>query len=206
MNNIMETIKMARSLKRQFIVVLNDAIYGTDIGFCTLSVIKTMNDIPRPFGGFITDILPPDKVDKFANEHSVEFFSNYIELADGIYFDYISFEDNYRNVLGLANALNTYTSTHYPVYTNESLIDDKKFMGSLMARVSDGLTSQVFSDNRNTFFSQSFNSVHAINKSDKSSLKIYNYDCMSWLYNFTIKKKGYEIDEYIRYRKPNMYT
>ena len=206
MNTITDAIKMARSLKRQFVVVLNDAIYGTDVNFCTLSQIKTINDIPRPFGGYITGIILPEKVDKFASEHSVEFLSSYSEIMDGIYFDQIAFDDNFHRVLAMANTLNLYTSTHYPAYIDDALNTDKEFINSVMSKVSDGLSSYVFANDTAKYVSQSFNSVHAINKSDKVSVKIYNYDCMSWLYVFTIKKKGYEIEEFIRYRKPNIYS
>ena len=206
MNTILESLKMARSLKRQFIVVLNDVIYGTDVNFCTLSQIKTISDIPRPFGGYITNILPPEKVDKFASEHSVDFLSNYSEVVDGVYFDQISFDDNFHRVLDISNTLNSYISNHNPAYIDDALNANKNFIDGAMSKVSDGLTNYVFSDNDFKYVSQSFNSVHAINKSDKVSVKIYNYDCISWLYLFTIKKKGYEIEEFIRYRKPNIYS
>ena len=44
-----------------------------------------------------------------------------------------------------------------------------------------------------------FSSIHPINKSDKVSLKIYPYDEFTFLSEFIIDKKKYQIHEFIRY-------
>lgn len=194
-----EILKIARSMKRSIVHISPHYILGSDEDYCTLSIIEINTEVPKPFTYHINDILTEDKKDKFVNEHPSEFFTEYEETVPGIYIN--TFHENiYRNnIFELFNKVTMYLINSTPIYQSDSLEKNEDFMNKVAKlKVSDGMTTYIL-DNR--FLITNFNKLHPINASDKLSVRIFDLDDISYLYEFFIIKKKYTIKEYIRYRK-----
>lgn len=199
MYDIDAVMKIAKSMKRPIVHVGNNYMLGTDLEFCTLSIIETNSIIPRPFTTTINGWLNKMAKDKYAQDHPEIFFTEYSRLDDNLYIN-IWEEDTYtRKLFELFGKVNNYLYGRVPIYSGSNFEKDENFIRNVSKlKVSDGLKTYTID---NTYLITSFNKVHCINASDKVSLNIYDIDTESYLYEFIIDKKKYIVKEYIRYRK-----
>lgn len=199
MYDIDSTMKIAKSMKRPIVHVSNNYMIGTDMEFCTLSIIEINSIIPRPFTTTINSWLNKTAKDRYAQDHPEIFFTEYSCLDENLYIN-IWEEDTYtKKIFELFSKVNNYLYRRIPIYHSEGFEKDGDFVQNVSKlKVSDGLKTYVID---NIFILTSFNKVHCINASDKVSLNIYDIDTDSYLYEFIINKKKYIVKEYIRYRK-----
>lgn len=194
--NVKEVLKIAKTMKRSNILVTNNFICGSDDDFATLSVIIIESNV-NSFATNMRSFIDKNKDGKWINENSTLFFSQYRLIGDDIYIN--DWRENvlrqqllemYRKIIGTNRQL---------LLSMPAIHEDDTFMSKVVKlKVSDGLSSYTINDN---FFITSFNKVHSINSSDKIDLNIYDYDTVSYLYEFIINKKSHVVNEYIRYRK-----
>lgn len=199
MYDIDSTMKIAKSMKRPLVHVGTNYILGTDVEFCTLSVIETESLIPRPFTTLINGWLNKIGKDKYAQDHPEIFFTEYSRLDENLYINIWDEEMYTKKIFELFGKVNNYLYGKTPIYSGSNFEKDEAFIRNVSKlKVSDGLKTYIID---NTYLITSFNKVHCINASDKVSLYIYDIDPHSYLYEFIIDKKKYKVKEYIRYRK-----
>lgn len=164
-------IKLAKSMKKDLIVIRNNYIMGTDIYRCTLSIIY---------------------------EGSTETFSGAVgELeGKGLPDYYIGPERIEAELDGLMKRTFDALSNRNPVYRVDNMKDDESFNDVLKRKMSDGAEIYMF----NMQYPMSiFSSLHPVNKSDKLQCEIYDINDGTYIAHFIIYKPKYQIHEYIRY-------
>lgn len=199
---INDVIKIAKTMKRPIVYIAPTYMLGTDEEFCTLSRINIESDIKRPIAFKISSILIGDSKDKFANEHPEVFFTEYSHVQDDLYINTWNESFYMYNIMNINLRLTTFLLYSNKVYFAEGLEKDVNFMQNVAKlKVADGMKKYIIDD---SFLQTSFNKVHSVNASDTISLNVYDIDPSSYLYEYRIGKKKYDVYEYIRYRKMNM--
>lgn len=166
-----ELIKMAKSMKKEFIEITPNYIAGTDINRYTLSLIYTGSQ--EYFIGTINELEGKDKL------------PDYWIPADILQFE---MENLKRRTLPILNMA--------PIAKYDNLKNDELFLDILSKKMSDG--ANIYNlDMKHTMYI--FSSLHPINKTDKVSCTIYPYDDKSYISYFVIDKNKYQIHEFIRY-------
>lgn len=164
-------IKLAKSMKKEFIEITNSYIIGTDVNRCTMSIIYTKSDeyyigtMAELEGKKIPDYWMPN--DRLKRDIDI-LMSNCFKVLD-------------RNIVLLKE---------------DNIKENDSFIYSQSMKSSDGASKYAFGLD---FIMYTFSSLHPINKPDTVSMTIYEYDNMSYLAEYKIRKKKYEIIEYIRY-------
>lgn len=194
-----EIFKIAKSMKRPIIHVNGNYMLGTDLDFCTLSMIILDTGIMRPFTASINECLATDsQIEKFSIGHPDVFFAEYEMISPGFYINFWNEPYLYNNIFELYRKVNLYKKCQI-IYTECGLEKDPEFMSTVAKlKVSDGLTRFTLGGK---YIITNFNKVHCINASDKVSVNIYDLDPYTFMCEFIIDKKKYSVYEYIRYRK-----
>lgn len=199
---INDIIKIAKTMKRPIVYITPTYMLGTDEEFCTLSRINIESDVVRPMAFKISSILIGESKDKYANEHPEIFFTEYSHVQEDLYINTWNESFYMYNIMNINLRLATSLQYANKVYSVDRLDKDSNFMQNVAKlKVSDGLKRHIMDDR---FLQTSFNKVHCVNASDTVSLNIYDMDHFSYLYEYRIGKKKYDVYEYIRYRKMNM--
>lgn len=165
------TLKLIKSMKKDFVVVNKNYIAGTDINRQTLSLIYTDNS--ETFVGAIAEL-------------------NGKKLPDY----YVSPDRIYVDVMGLMERTFQYTTQDKLLYHIDNIKTDEKFNEIIAKKMVDG-ASIYYLDNKYPMYI--FSSLHPINKSDVVSCDIYYCDSASYIAHFSINKPSHQIHEYIRY-------
>ena len=197
MCDLTNTIKIAKSMKRAIVHISEHYMLGTDEDFCTLSTIEINSEIPKAFTAYMNDIITSEAASKLAVKDSTVFLTEYTKIAD-YYYRFWNEEYLSTRIFDLFRKVNFATTNKPVIYYAESLDKDQDFMKCMKLKVSDGLVKYVIDDK---YLITNFNKVQPINSTDKLSLRIYDVDNISYLYEFMIDKKKYIVKEYIRYRK-----
>lgn len=190
-------IKVAKTMKRCNIYVCPYYMLGSDEDYCSLSVIEMDSESPE-FAAKVVDILTPQNSTKFITSHPDVYYNEYRDIKDGYKvnaWDEVVIKEKLRSMhLKIQTLINTLPTIFY----QDNLDKDETFMASVgKLKTADRLTRYKF----NNFLITNFASLHSINAKDKVSMKIYDCDPLSYLYEFRIDKKKYTIKEYLRYRK-----
>ena len=191
-------VKIAKTMKRDYMVVCPFVILGSDCNYCTLSVIE-MDTESNDFATISSDLVTPQNATKYASSHPAEYYNEYRDIGDGYKVNAWVESTLRQNIFPMYNRIVNFIQTHMPIYAAGGLECDSDFMNTVAKlKVADGMTRYLFD---NKYLITSFSKVHAINASDKVSVSIYDYDQESYLYEFLIDKKKYVVKEYLRYRK-----
>ena len=195
-DNVRDALKIAKTMKRSNILITNNFMCGSDDDLATLSIILLESGI-NSFATNMRTAVDKRKDEKWINENSALFFSQYRLVGDDVYIDSWSENILKQQLLDMYKRILDHKSL--PIFSITSIHDDAEFMSKVAKlKVSDGLSSYIIND---SYYITSFNKVHSINSSDKVDLNIYDYDPVSYLYEFIINKKSHIVTEYIRYRK-----
>ena len=196
---IENVVKIAKTMKRPIVYITPTYMLGTDDEFCTLSKINIESDIIRPMAFRISDCLLGTTKDKYAQAHPEIFFSEYTHIQDDMYINTWQEPVLMNTLIGMYMRVSRALDGLVPIYSSVGFEKDDNFMQTVAKlKVSSGLQSYVL---EGAYIQTSFNKVHAINANDKVSLNIYDIDYESYMYEFIIDKKKYQVVEYIRYRK-----
>lgn len=199
---INDIIKIAKTMKKPIVYIAPTYMLGTDEEFCTLSRVNIESDVKRPMAFKLSSILLGESKDKYANEHPEVFFTEYSHVQEDLYINTWNESFYMYNIMDINLRLTTLLSYANMVYSATGLEKDVNFMQNVAKlKVSDGMKKYIMDGQ---YLQTSFNKVHAINASDTISLNIYDMDSFSYLYEYRIGKKKYDVYEYIRYRKMNM--
>jgi hypothetical protein len=172
-------------------------MYGTDEEFCTLSMIEIGSNINYSIAALVSSIFDESKKNKFMEDHPDIFYNEYMKV-DNLYINYWDQPMIVKEINGLAQKVTNFTSNNRCIYHWEGLENSDLFMASSKMKVADGCSSYFIGDK---YLLSTFSKVHAINAADKVSVKVYDYDRVSYLYEFFIDKKKYVVKEYLRCRK-----
>ena len=199
---INDIIKIAKTMKKPIVYIAPTYMLGTDEEFCTLSRVNIESDVKRPMAFKLSSILLGESKDKYANEHPEIFFTEYSHVQEDLYINTWNESFYMYNIMDINLRLTTLLLYANIVYSATGLEKDVNFMQNVAKlKVSYGMKKYIMDGQ---YLQTSFNKVHAINASDTISLNIYDMDSFSYLYEYRIGKKKYDVYEYIRYRKMNM--
>lgn len=198
MCDLTNTIKIAKSMKRAIVHISKNYMLGTDEDFSTLSVIEIYSEVPKSFTAPINEIIATEAANKLAIKDSTLFLTEYSKLTDSHYYRFWDEEALANKIFDLFHKVSVVLQSKPIVYYQESLEKNPEFMQLMKLKVSDGLVRYVIDDK---YLFTNFSKVQPINSTDKITLRIYDVDDISYLYEFLIDKKKYLIKEYIRYRK-----
>ena len=164
-------IKLAKSMKREYIYVTPNYILGTDVNLGTLSIIYTNSD--EQYLGTMA-VLEGRALPDFAECMVPEILL-----------------DRFKYLLNVAVKVSEMTPALREDITNcESFINTSRDL-----KADDGAKMFLY----DKYIMSNYKSLHPLNKSDKIFMEIYPGEYNTFLAKFTIFKKGYEIHEYIRY-------
>lgn len=167
-----DVVKMAKSLKRKYVEITPNCIYGLDETMSLFSVIYAGGD--EFFAGDIGEISTGKEVeDRERLEQTI------IQKMDAC-------------VKGFIPITNT-----EPVVVIEDLKENEDFNEILNLRATDGAKKLIID---NKFLMYMHGAMHPVTKTDSISLKIYLYDSISFIAEFIVDKKKYQIHEFVRYR------
>ena len=176
-----DIIKIAKSLKRQFVEITPWYICGTDLpNMNTFSIVYLNESLVGEINPDLYYIGPTTDLTKY---------DSYI-LNKYEYFKYKQRMDYLRNVCINFNKQNLLYSI------DNCSLDIKEFSDSLNLKSKDGARMITVDDK---LFMTCCSAVHPMNKSDIISLEAFEYDSISYLAIFIINKKKYNIIEYIRF-------
>lgn len=164
-------IKMAKSMKKEFVEITPNYIVGTDINRYTLSIIYQGS--PDYFIGTIQELEGKTKLPDYWVDHEI--------LKREIYF-------LKQRTLPILNV--------EPVFKCDNLKDDESFVNILSKKTTDGANIYNLNTKHMMYI---FSSLHPVNKTDSISCTIYPYDITSYVAHFVIDKRKYQIHEFIRY-------
>lgn len=198
--SMIDAISIAKSMKKPIVHISPDYILGTDVDFCTISVIIYPSDIPRAFTAKLTDIYTSEEAEKLSIENVFEF--NKLQKLGDLYIDIWEEPLYYNRIMQLYRNL-TLKISNAPVI---DILDLKQYdtKSTLKMKSSDRHRWQYldfeYSQNLSRYIMSSFVQLHPVNASDKVNLKIYDVDEHSFIACFEIiKKKNIVVNEYIRY-------
>lgn len=202
--NCAEALKIAKTMKRNYVYVTPTRMYGLDVGKCALSTIDMMTDLTKSFAGEVSAILDEKKRDAFLKKNTSTFLNEYRELEPGLY---INFWDEPKIISDIMNA---YNGLYFNQNRNTRLIYSKyglEFNPEVMAKIygiktDDGYEKYILDG----YYLDCFTKMHCVTKSDRVALNIYDYDQFSYMYEFLINKKKYVVKEYFKIRKLKRYS
>ena len=167
-----EIIKLAKSLKRDLIMITNNYIAGTDIYRCMLSMINEGST--ETFAGSMAELN---------NRNNPDY--------------YIGSERTAQEITGLIKRTFDAIEGRQPVFSVDNLKCDESFNDALSKKMSDGAYTYILNMRYPMYM---FSSLHPVNKSDKIKCEIFDIgDNKTYMAHFIIYKPKYMIHEYIRY-------
>lgn len=173
-----DIIKIAKSMKKDYIKITPKYILGTDVNTNTLSIIFI--ETGEEYMGTVAE-LEGKGVPEFAECMTEEI------LRDR--FIYLLAKISPMAFYGTVTPIEGFDCLD--ISENENFLDTSRNM-----KAKDG--AKMFKLDQ-TYIMSNFSSLHPVNKSDKVYLTLYPYDEISFMSKFVINKKKYEIHEYIRY-------
>jgi len=165
-------IKMAKSMKRDYIWITPRYILGSDVNLGTLSIIYTNSD--EEYLGTMAELDGRSKPD-FAECMTPEILIN-----------------KFRYLLNVVMIL---TDTPPIIYEKDITSFESFVNTSRNIKAGDGAKMFKYEE----YVMSNFSSLHPLNKSDTIHLSIYSAGEHSFISEFIIQKKNYQIREYIRY-------
>ena len=173
-----EIIKIAKSMKKDYVKVTPKYILGTDVNTHTLSII--FMETGEEYMGTIAE-LEGKGVPEFSECMTEEIL-----------------RDRFNHLLTQIAPIALY-GTVPPIEGFECLdISESDAFLDTCKNIKSKDGAKMFKLDQNYIMSN-FSSLHPINKSDKIYLTLYPRDEISFISKFVINKKKYEIHEYIRY-------
>ena len=202
--NCAEALKIAKTMKRNYVYVTPTRMYGLDVGKCALSVIDMVTDLDKSFAGEVSAILDEKKRDAFLKKNTSTFLNEYRELEPGLF---INFWDEPKIISDIMNAYNglyfNQSRNTRLIYSKYGLEFDSEFMAKIYGiKTDDGYEKYILDG----YYLDCFTKMHCVTKSDKVALNIYDYDQFSYMYEFLINKKKYVVKEYFKIRKLKRYS
>lgn len=173
-----DIIKIAKSMKKEYVHITPKYILGTDINTNTLSIIYIESG--EEYLGTTAE-LEGKGVPEFAECMTEEILRHR--------FVYLLQKVSPIALYGLVSPIEGFENID--ISENENFLNTSRNIKS-----KDG--AKMFKLNE-TYIMSNFSSLHPINKSDKVYLSLYPCDAISFMSKFVIDKKKYEIHEYIRY-------
>lgn len=173
-----DIIKIAKSMKKEYVHITPKYILGTDINTNTLSII--FMESGEEYLGTIAE-LEGKGLPEFAECMTEEILRN-----------------RFTYLLAKMAPIALYqTSSPIDGFECIDISENENFLNtSRNIKAKDG--AKMFKFDKKYIMSN-FASLHPVNKSDKVYLTLYPYDSISFISKFVIDKKKYEIHEYIRY-------
>lgn len=165
-----DIIKMAKSMKREFIEITNNYISGTDVNRGTFSIIYQGS--PDYYIGTLAELEGKKQPDYWKPEEMVKSRLDYLKEQSFL------------------------LTSRDPIMTIDNLKDDESFLDIVSNKAADG--ANIYGFNKQ-YLMYTFSSLHPLNKPDVISCSIYPVDNISYLAQFVINKKKWVIYEYIRY-------
>lgn len=202
--NCEEALKIAKTMKRNYVYVTPTRMYGLDVGKCALSTIDMVTDLDKSFAGEVVAILDEKKRDAFLKKNTTTFLNEYKELEPGFYINFWDEPGIISDIMNAYNALyyNTNRNTRL-LYSISGLETNPDFMKNIYGIKTDDGYRRFILDG---YYLDCFTKMHCVTKSDKVSLNIYDYDHFSYMYEFIIDKKKYVVKEYFKIRKLIKYS
>lgn len=191
MNNITKEFKLfidiVKNLKSDYIYILNDRVYSV----IQNTIIKSsINNLYSYLNGiYEIDVLSLINIFDIHKESNKDIF---------IYGNIIYCNDvqiMFKQSQFINTSLNLILKTP-PIYSNTDLREDDIFNSIISGKVADGASLFIID---NKYPMTIYGSLLNVNKSDTVELKIYNIDNISFLSVFTVNKKKFEIDTYVRF-------
>lgn len=179
-----DIIKLARSLKRQFVEITPHYICGSDFPtMCTFSIIYLDGSIQVDddlyFIGPTTDLV----------KYDIYLENEYIYKRYKPKMDYLR-----------AECVNRENSAKI-IFSGDNLVDQDYlipgFENAVRQKAKEG--AQILNVDYTNMFMSCCAAIHPLNKKDIIDLTCYEYDEISYLAKFIINKKKYCITEYIRF-------
>lgn len=179
---------MIKYLKSDYVYMMYDKVYSL-VGN---TVIKSSHNILHQYiNGILqiktSDIIAISDVHK-STSAPIYLYSNNIQCGDTL-ITFIPLNDN------PTNKLNSIISNS-PIYHNVSLRENDTFNDIIALKSVDG-ASLFIVDNK--YPMTIFGSILNVNKADTVELKIYYIDNHSFLSQFSVNKKKFTIDTYMRF-------
>lgn len=164
-------IKLAKTMKRDFVEVTSSYILGTDVNRGIMSIIYTGGD--EYYIGTLAE-LEGKKVPDF-----------WMPL-DRLKMDMDRLKTRTFHIV----------ETQPIIYETEDLKENESFMTMQAKKAAEGATLFQAADQ---YLMYCTSSIHPLNKTDSIKMRIYPYDKISYLSCYEITKKTHKIYEYIRY-------
>ena len=173
-----DIIKMAKSMKRDYVEITNNYICGLDKSLSLFSIIYQGSNDECYYGdiGSLIKEIPLQLEDIIEIEKVRPYLNSYKSICMNI----SNHSEPLLEILDLKE------------------IDGFNEVNSL--KTQDGALPLKIEEGMKKYILYTFSSIHPLNKSDEISLKIFPYDNISFLCEFIINKKKYQIHEFIRYR------
>ena len=201
--NCMEALKIAKTMKRNYVYITPTRMYGLDTGKCALSIIDIQSDIDKSFAGEVASILDDKKRDSFLVNNTGVFLNEYRELEPGVYINFWDEPKIIDDIMKAYNALYFNSPNARLIYSATNLEQNDDFMRNIYGiKTVDGYRRFILDG----YYLDCFTKMHCVTKSDKVSLNIYDYDPFSYMYEFFINKKKYTVKEYFKIRKLKHYN
>lgn len=163
-------LKMAKSMKREFLELNSSYLIGTDVNRCTMSIIYHGSN--EYYIGTLAE-LEGKKI------------PDYWIPNDRLKFDIDRLKVNCFHII----------DHNKIIYKEDNLKENESFQ--LVESMKESQGSSIFKSFN--YLMYSFSSLHPLNKPDSISMRLYEYDNISYLAEFIIQKKNYNINEYVRY-------
>ena len=202
--NCAEALKIAKTMKRNYVYVTPTRMYGLDAGKCALSTIDMVTDLDKSFAGEVSAILDEKKREAFLKKNTSTFLNEYRELEPGLF---INFWEEPKIISDIINAYNglyfNQTRDTRLIYSKYGLELNPEFMAKIYGiKTDDGYERYILDG----YYLDCFTKMHCVTKSDKVALNIYDYDQFSYMYEFLVDKKKYVVKEYFKIRKLKRYN
>lgn len=196
-------LKIAKTMKRDFVYITPTRMIGIDAGKCALSIIDIESDIVMPFAGKVSALLNEKKKESFIIKNASTFLHEYKKIDEDLYCNIFDQDRIMYDIMDTYNRLQNHLSRSVLITSMNDLHLNSEFMDySYGIRAGDGYKKNIIDG----FYFDYFTKMHSNGKSDKVSLNIYDNDEYSYIYEFFIDKKKYIIKEYFRIRKLNHYS
>ena len=197
-------IKIAKAIKKEFIYVKGNMLFGCDELYNTLTVV-TMNSPD--------DLFPVDfdfsvkylnsyisECSRFGNQFYLGCNNNvkclYNPVSNMYYYNEPSI--GYYTTSIYVNTMNSLANCN-KVYSNSDIKSNESFSTALASKAKNGaVLCRLTNDQANKYIMSMFSYIHPIAKSDKVTMNLYD-DKNTFISECIIQKKAYTINEYIRY-------
>lgn len=198
-----DALKIAKTMKRDFVYVTPTRMLGLDISKCALSIIDIDSDIITSFAGKVASLLNEKKKDTYIIKNASTFMYEYKKLDEDLYCNMFDQDGIKEDILDAYNRLCNRLARAVLIATFPNLHLNNDFMDNTYGiKATDGYKKFIMDG----YYFDCFTKMHCISKSDKVSLNIYDADQYSYIYEFFVDKKKYVVREYFRIRKLNKYS